>query len=277
MFQQDTERLPISIHIHSREMKSSDDQSARPPDAPAFRKTFAMPTDKLKAPKMPRLFSLSASIAWLSLVLLAAAWGRTLDERWQGIWIRVGAFGLTAAVGLGGLEKARLIRDKHVRDLAARISDERLDGRLTRLNEQSAALDLIDNAIRRLTRHVASERQIKACNPDPSKIALPLNSFPLEVIPVKEHGEAFDIDAAHSIAGSLHGISSRVFSFEHDHAFSEHVVLLKFALGNRDTLCFVVDVLWTHVLHDRFVSSGATLAAGVPVDQVAEMALVESI
>jgi len=228
-----------------------------------------MPTDKLNTPTMPRLFSLSASIAWLSLILLAAAWGRTLDERWQGIWIRVGAFGLTAAVGLGGLEKARLIRDKHVHDLAARISIERLDGRLTRLNEQSAALDSIDNAIRRLTRHVASERQ--ACNPDPSNFPRTLQPFPLEVIPVEEHGEAFDIDAAHSIAGSLHGISSRIFSFEHDHAFFEHVVLLKFALGNRDTLCFVVDVLWTHVLSDRFVSSGAAMAAGVPVDQVSEL------
>jgi hypothetical protein len=259
------------MHVRSREIKSSGDESARPPVAPAFRKTFAMPTDKLNAPRMPQLFSLSASIAWLSLILLAAAWGRTLDERWQGIWIRVGAFGLTAAVGLGALEKARLVRDKHVHDLAARISDQRLDGRLTRLNEQGAALELIDNAIRRVTRHVASERQINACNPDTSKIALPLKPFPLDVIPVREHGEAFDIDAAHSIAGSLHGISSRVFSFEHDHAFSEHVVLLKFALGNRDTLCFVVDVLWTHVLSDRFVSSGAAMAAGVPIDQVSEL------
>jgi hypothetical protein len=228
-----------------------------------------MSTDK-NAPKPPRLVSLPASIAWLSLILLAAAWGRTLDDRWQEIWCRIGAFGLTAAVGLGALEKARFLRDAHVRNLASRISLERLDGRLTRLNEQGAALELIDSAIRQLTRHIATVKPIPACDRKGGPSALPPKLLPLEVIPVKEHGHTFDINSARSIAGALHGISSRVFSFEHDHAFSERVVLLTFSLKDQGRLCFVVDVLWTHVISDQFVSSGAVMVVGVPIDQVRE-------
>jgi hypothetical protein len=232
--------------------------------------------DKPNPAKVPRLFSLPSSIAWISLVLLAAGWGRTLDNRWQDIWIRAGAFGLAAAVGLGGLEKAKLVRDQRVRHLAERISFERMEGRLSRLNDENATLKLIDDAIRRLTRHVACERQKQACNPAPGESLQTLSPFPLEVIPVDEDAAAFDIGSARAIAGSLRGISSRVFSFQHDHAFSEPIALLKFTLGKREKLCFVVDVLWTHVLSDGFVSRGTVLVAGVPADQVSEMALLES-
>src|ERR1051325_4904674 len=110
-----------------------------------------MPTDKLDRPKRLQSSALSSFIAWLSLFLLAASSGRMFDERWQQIWARAGAFGLAAAVGLGGVTKVRRLREKRVRDLASRISLERVDGRLTQLNEQSAALELIDDAIRELT------------------------------------------------------------------------------------------------------------------------------
>jgi hypothetical protein len=239
------------------------------------RKT-AMPTNMLDSTKVPRLFSLSSFIAWLSLLLLATAWGRTLDERWQGIWARAGAFGLAAAVGLGSLEKARLLREKCVHGLASRVSFERFEGRLTRLNELGAALALIDGSISRLTKHVASERRRQAANPARGKSPLALDQFPLEVIPVEMGDDAFDLGSAHSIAGSLHRISSRVVTFEHDEAFTERVVLLTFTLAKSEKLCFVINVVWTHTLPDRFVSSGAVMAVGVPADQVSETAFVGS-
>jgi hypothetical protein len=235
-----------------------------------------MPTNEFDPPQMPRFFSLSSYIAWLSLFLLATAWCRTLDERWQDIWARAGAFGLAAAVGLGSLEKARHFREKCVHNLASRISFERFEGRVTRLNEQSAALALIDDAIRKLTKHVASERQRQTNNPARGKSRLTLSQFPLEVIPVEMDGDAFDLGSAHSIAGALHSISSRVVTFEHEQEFAERVVLLTFKLGKLEKLCFVVDVVWTHVLSDRYDSRGTVLAVGVPANQVPEMAPVES-
>jgi|GEM_PF-7127320 len=46
-------------------------------------------------------------IAWLSVCLLAAAWGATIDPSWQPIWMRLGAFGLVSAVGLSATSKFR--------------------------------------------------------------------------------------------------------------------------------------------------------------------------
>ena len=235
-----------------------------------------MPRDELDPPRKLRSASLSGSIAWLSLLLLAAASGRMLNERWQDIWALAGAFGLAAAVGLGSLAKARRAREKRVRDLASRISFERLDGRLNRLNEQSAELELIDDAIRELTEHMASERQRQASHPAQGKVPQALSPFPLEVIPIENGGDAFDLASARSIAGSLRSISSSVVAFEHDQVFSECVVLLTFTLSARQKLCFVVDVMWTHVVSERFVSSGAVMAVGVPADQVSEPALLAS-
>lgn len=225
------------------------------------------------AKETSRLVSVSSFIAWLSLCLLAAAWGRTLDERWQQTWALAGIFGLAAAVGLGSLEKARLIREKFVRDLASRTS---FDERLARLNKQSAALDMIDDAILLLTKHVASERQRQTYNPARGQSPLTLSGFPLEVTPVKDDGDAFDIGSVPSIAGSLRTISSSVVSFEHDQTFIERVALLTFTLGKGKQLCFVMDVKWTRVSNDRFVSSGAVMAVGVPADKVSEIALLES-
>ena len=59
-----------------------------------------------KMPSMPSL------IAWLSVCLLAAAWGHTLDQHWQAVWRQTGAFGLAAAVGLGALERMRGARSR---------------------------------------------------------------------------------------------------------------------------------------------------------------------
>lgn len=234
-----------------------------------------MPPNSLDAPKTPGSFSLSGTIAWFSLFLLSAASGRMLDDQWQGIWARAGAFGLAAAVGLGGISKARHLREKRVRDLAARVNLERLDGRLTRLNAQSAALQLIDDAINRLNEHVTA-RQRQGSHSAHDKKHAPPNLFPLDVFPIENEGEGFDLGSARSIAGSLQTIASRVVTFEHDHAFSESVVLLTFTLEKDQKLCFVVEILWTHVLAERFVSSGAVIAVGVPADQTSEAELVAS-
>jgi hypothetical protein len=227
--------------------------------------------DQLDRPKQTS--NLLNLIGWLSVCLLAAAWGRMLDDQWQGIWARVGAFGLAAAVGLKSLETARRSREKFVRDLTARTSRE---GRLAQLNERSAALEVIDRAIRRLTRYVVFHGRRQAANPTRGKSRHTLSQFPLEVIPVKDDGDAFDIGSARSIAGRLRAISSSVVSFEHDEAFAERVVLVTFTVENREQLCFVVDVIWTGTVNDGFASSGAVMAVGVPDDQASKTCLVES-
>jgi hypothetical protein len=227
--------------------------------------------DELDPPKQkPHLVNL---IAWLSVCMLAAAWGGTLDGRWQFVWAQFGAFGLAAAVGLKTLERARIRREKVVHDL---ISCTNSNGRLARLNQRSAAIEVIDHAIRRLTQHAVAERQRQARIPARGKRQPPLSQFPLQVIPVADDDDAFDMGSAHAIGGSLRTLSSRVVCFQHDQAFTEHVALLSFKLGTREQLCFVVDVVWTKVFNDGFVSSGAVMAVGVHGEHVSKNVLVDT-
>src|ERR1051325_2222146 len=109
--------------------------------------------------RLPRVVSVPALIAWLSLCLLAASWGRLFDKRLQDFWSQVGAFGLTAAVGLGGVEQARLLREKWVREKREKAVRLNFDGKLAELSEQSAVLESINDAIRRLVEHAASDRR----------------------------------------------------------------------------------------------------------------------
>jgi hypothetical protein len=210
--------------------------------------------------KRPRHVSVPGLIAWLSVCLLAAAWGRTVDERWQNIWVLAGTFGLAAALGLGSLEKARLFRKNWVREQALQL---RFEGRLTELNERNAALELIDDAIGQVAKYAASQRK-------------KLRGFPLAAIPVDKCTDTFELASARSITGSLRKISSSVVNFEHDEAFAERVVLLTFKLEEQRQLCFVVDILGTQKTANGFASSGIMMAVGVPAHQGSESALAES-
>ena len=51
---------------------------------------------------------ISSSIAWLSVSIIAAAWGnQLLPDEWQNIWGGIGVFGLTAALGLASIAAAK--------------------------------------------------------------------------------------------------------------------------------------------------------------------------
>jgi hypothetical protein len=214
-----------------------------------------------------RLVSVPGLIAWLSLCMLAAAWGRTLDVRWQESWAQIGAFGLAAAVGLGGLEQARLYRANWISEQSVRL---RFAGRLALMSEQSDALESIHEAIRRLAKHAAAERHGHMLRPASANGSLALSNYPLDIIPVDENGAGFEIGSPHAIPGWLRKISSSAVSFEHDRAFSERVVVLAFKLGEHGPLCFVVDVKWTQRSSDHFASSGAVMAVGVPAKRGTE-------
>jgi len=210
-----------------------------------------------------RLTSIPTLIAWLSVCLLAAAWGHTLDERSQELWRQAGALGLAAAVGLGALEKARLASERRVRLRATRI---RVESGLNRLNEHSATLDSINAAIRRLTEHVTQENQGASTKPGRGKRsqALLLKDYPLAVVPIEEAGFKLQCERAQPISGTLRQISSNNVSFEHIQPFTPRVVLLNFNLGAESQLSFVVDVVWTQKSGEGFASGGTLMAVGVP-------------
>lgn len=214
--------------------------------------------------KPRRIPSFPSLIGWLSLCLLAAAVGHTLDANWQPIWARMGAFGLVAAVGLGALEKSRADREDAHRD---QLMQTRFESGLARFNQHSAAVDAISEAFRRLEEHALRARRGaggKSAGAKRTHRTHLLEGFPLEIMPVEEQGGALDLGMARSISGSVRQISSRAVSFDHDELFATRIVLLTFQLGDQGPLSFVVDVMWTEKSDGEFASGGTVLAAGVP-------------
>ena len=222
--------------------------------------------EDFEAEKTRRRVSLPSLIAWLSVCLLAAAWGRSLDERWQTIWIEMGAFGLVSATGLGAIEQARVVREKRFQD---RLLQTRLECGLAKLNEHSATLEAINAAIRRLTEHVEGIRRVRRSSRGASPARV-IAWFPLEVMPIEERGASLDTNWSESIRGFIRQISSSAVSFEHAEPFGTHLVLLTFTLHRGEQLSFVVDVMWTEKSGDVFVSGGTVLAVGIPAHRDSE-------
>jgi hypothetical protein len=226
--------------------------------------------ERIQARVIPSIPSL---IAWLSLCLLAAAAGHTLDQEWQPVWARMGAFGLVAAVGLGTLEKAREVVERAAHD---RLMQARVEGGLARFNQHSAAIDSINEAMGRLTSYAQQQRRSKGVKAPAGKRPQSgqlLASFPLEITPVDDQCPAFDFESGLAIAGSVRQFTSRVVAFEHGVPIGTRMAMLNFKLDGREQLTFVVDIMWTEKAENGYASGGTVLAAGVPGQHDREVAL----
>ena len=211
-----------------------------------------------------RLVKVPSLIAWISLCLLAAAWGHSLDLRLQVLWAQLGAFGLAAALGLECIQRMRKSRAHSIRNRAVRA---RMESGLSRMGEESATLDSINAAVRRLTDHVVSQRRLASSNtslPKRHREAQLLGEYPLELTPVGNVNEDSSLEAAPTVPGRTRQISSTAISFEHVEPLNAQIVLATFNLKKGERLSFVVDVIWTEKTAGGLVSGGTLLAAGVP-------------
>jgi hypothetical protein len=214
-----------------------------------------------------RFVSIPNLTAWLSLCILAAAWGRSLDDQWQPIWADMGAYGLAASVGLGVLERARLAHKKRARQRAMLA---RAEFGLAKLNEQGAALDAINAALKKL-RNAAGRCDRRNAAPGASargRSASDLRQLAMEITPVIDHDED-RCELAQPLAGALREISARGLSFTHERPFLGRVAVLTFRLAADERLSFVVDVLSTAASPEGFVTSASVLDVGVPAEGAA--------
>ena len=77
--------------------------------------------------------SVSSLIAWLSVCMLAAAWGAMLGPGWTTSWKLWGAFGLAAAVGLNVADRLHQANRRRREEDAAM---QRLERRLSTVREE---------------------------------------------------------------------------------------------------------------------------------------------
>lgn len=223
-----------------------------------------------KSGQAPRVVSLPSLIGWLSVCMLAGAFGRSLDAFWQHVWAQAGAFGLAAAVGLGSIERFRQSRQQNTRD---KMQKARVECGLARLTQHSATIDSINAAVRKLAQQAVNDMHGKLGKAQRNRRRdqmQMLSDLPLEIAPVTDESEGSLM--LEPMSGLLQQISSRVVSFEHSEAIPTRTVLLTFRAG-KQPLSFVVDVTWTQKLDGVFTSGGTVLAVGVPDDAPADEAL----
>lgn len=218
--------------------------------------------EPIDEPGQRRIVSIPSLTAWLSLCILAAAWGRSLDERWQAVWADVGACGLAASLGLSALESARLANRKRSRERALQA---RAEFGLAKLNEQGAALDSVNAAIRRLYAFAGAEAHGSTARAGRSRrdqVSRRLSRIPMKIAPVADDGEV-RAELVHSIDGSLRELTARGLVFSHSEPFATRIAVLTFTLGKGERLSLVVDILFTEASAEGFTTRGAALDAGV--------------
>ena len=203
-------------------------------------------------------------IAWLSLCLLAAAWGRTLDANLQRVWAEVGAFGLATAVGLEAVHRACMARERQVRE---RFVRRRVEHGLSRLIEQSATLDAMSLAVRRLIEDVTRRKGPQPCSSGWTKRhceAEILLRYPIEITSVDDSSTTVEAGSYEPTRGSIRQMSATSISFDHAEPLPTRVAIATFRLSRGEKFSVVVDLIWTEKDGDGYVSGGTVLAAGAP-------------
>ena len=220
--------------------------------------------------KSKQTSSVTGLTAWLSLCLLAAAGGGSLDEDWRRIWAEAGAFGLAAAVGLSAVERRRADRADRRRD---KLSQARMDRELARQNQDCVATEEIVTAVDRLIAHSilrqGGETPFSQLSPRQRR-AQRLDGYPLTISAIDDEADDVEGPNAPPIKGTLRQISSRAMTFEHSVPLSTQVALVTFQLDNGSSLSFVVEIKWTSTIEGGYVSGGSLLIAGVPRELQAE-------
>ncbi len=181
---------------------------------------------------------LTRLIAYLSLCMLAAAFGAMVGPAWCRWWAIFGSFGLASAIGLDVLNRSRERVAAHTRRKRLALKAER------KLNEMISDLES-SGAIRAALRQF----QPGATDPTPqgangqTEPRLSLNK-PATITPLLRSSGDAGGRRGEPLAGRVRNVSRHGFGLAHDQRLERGFVLLEFDLENGEPLQFIADVLW---------------------------------
>jgi hypothetical protein len=196
---------------------------------------------------------ITSLIAYLSLCMLAAAFGAALGPGWSRWWAIFGLFGLASAIGLNLVNRARVRR-------AERAQNERLTVRIAqKLDEMVSDMEVSDAIHATLRQLQPSARNSTA--PDARRQAetrLPLDR-PATIWRLFRSSRTADYRRGESLAGQLRNVSHCGFSIAHDQRLERGLALLEFEMEIGRTMQFIADVLWCELQEDGGYLSGGKL------------------
>jgi hypothetical protein len=203
--------------------------------------------DVAKSSPLPRL------IAYLSLCMLAAAFGAMVGPIWSRWWAIFGTFGLASAVGLNVLNRSRARLANHRRrEQLALKAERKLDEMMGDL-ESSGAIH-------------AALRQFQPGAPDPTpqdanghaEPRLPLNK-PVTIMRLLRYSSGTIDRLGEPLVGRVRNISRHGFGLAHDQRLERGLVLLEFDLENGEPIQFVADVFWCELQESGCYFSGGKI------------------
>ena len=197
---------------------------------------------------------LTRLIAYLSLCMLAAAFGGMLGPAWCGWWAIFGTFGLASAVGLDVLNRSRArLADHRRREQLALKAERKLDEMMGDL-ESSGAIH-------------AALRQFQPGAPDPTppdanrraEPRLPFNK-PVTIMRLLRYSSGAIDRLGEPLVGRVRNISRHGFGLAHDQRLERGLVLLEFDLENGEPIQFIADVFWCELQESGCYFSGGRIS-----------------
>jgi hypothetical protein len=205
--------------------------------------------------------SLTRLIAYLSLCMLAAAFGAMLGPVWSRWWAIFGTFGLVSAIGLRVLNRSRARLADRTRGKQLALKAER------RLDEMMGDIES-SGAIRAALRQFqpgATDSTPRGTNCQ-AEARLPLNK-PATITPLLRSSGDAGYQRGKPLAARVRSISGSGFGLAHDQQLERGVVLLEFELEDGQRLQLIADVLWCELQDSGcYFSGGRILEVEGPSD-----------
>ena len=211
--------------------------------------------------RVPGPQRLAHLIAYLSLCMLAAAFGALVEPSWLRWWALFGTFGLVSAVGFDAISRCR-----------ARIELQRREKQMSRRAEQSLnevcskmqSSEAILAAVREITQ--TADVEPSQLRTKPTKQRLPVHKqvtiTPVCGFPKGKVGRLGD-----SFTGYVQNISGSGIGLAHDRRLERGPVLLAFELTGGDQIQLIADLFWCELQDDgAYHSGGKILEVVTPSD-----------
>ncbi len=173
-------------------------------------------------------------IGYLSICMLAAAFGSMLGTIWFRYWLIFGTFGLVSAIGLNILSQSRAQSEaSNRRKMVALQAEKNLD----KIVDIEESFDAILGAVRQIQSDITGVKKHSGRSTAETRTSL---LKPVTITPLRGSPGA----ASEPFVGSLRNISSHGFSLVHDCFLQRGYVLLEFAIKNQEPVMFIADLLW---------------------------------
>jgi len=193
--------------------------------------------------------SVTRLIAYLSVCMLAAAFGSMLDQVWGRWWAIFGTFGLTSAVALDALCRCRArAEDLRKREKLSSQAKKHVDKMMREIEASDAMLAALHRIQPKITDSEPQRGDVRANPRQPVNASVTITP----VCPLSgKLGESF--------TGHVRNISRHGVGLAHDRCLKREFVLLEIEGTNGEPILFVANLLWCELQASGQYFSGGKL------------------